>query len=103
MQKNKKTLENRNRILTNRIFELKYVQCTGLPFRNPEFAVSVAEDPTTNVVVYQYTRHIFGAKDSPTCANYALKRTARDNVNPYPEAISPGSRHHIKGDKTTLS
>ena len=23
--------------------------------------------------------HIFGAKDSPTCANYAVKRTARDN------------------------
>ena len=44
------------------------------------------EDPTTNVVVYQYTRHIFGAKDSPTCANYALQRTARDSVIQYPEA-----------------
>ena len=40
----------------------------------------------TNVVVYQYTRHIFVAKDSPTCANYALQRTARENVNQYPEA-----------------
>ena len=44
------------------------------------------EDPTTNVVVYQYTRHIFGAKDSPTCAIYALQRTAGDDVNQYPEA-----------------
>ena len=44
------------------------------------------EDPTTNVVVYQYTRQIFGAKDSPTCANYALQRMARDNVSQYPEA-----------------
>ena len=44
------------------------------------------EDPTTNVVVYKYTRHIFVAKDSPTCANYALQRTARDNVKFYPEA-----------------
>ena len=44
------------------------------------------EDPTTNVVVYQHTRHIFGAKDSPTCANYALQRTARDNNGQYPEA-----------------
>ena len=43
------------------------------------------EDPTTNVVVYQYTRHIFGAKDSPTCADYALQRT-HDNVSQYPEA-----------------
>ena len=44
------------------------------------------EDPTTNVVVYRYTRHIFGAKDSRTCANYALQRTACDNVSKYPEA-----------------
>ena len=44
------------------------------------------DDPTTNVVVYQYTRHIFGAKESPTCANYALQRTPGDNVNQYPEA-----------------
>ena len=44
------------------------------------------ENPTTNVVVYQYTRHIFGAKDSSTCANYALQRTAQDNVSQYPEA-----------------
>ena len=43
------------------------------------------ENPT-NVVVYQYTRYIFGIKDSPTCANYALQRTARDNVSRYPEA-----------------
>ena len=36
--------------------------------------------------MWQYTRHIFGAKDSPTCANYALQRTARDNVSQYTEA-----------------
>ena len=47
------------------------------------------EDPTTNVVVYQYTRHLFGVKDSPTCANYALQRTARDNAKFYPEAAKP--------------
>ena len=29
--------------------------------------------------MYQMLVHIFGAKDSPTCANYALQRTARDN------------------------
>ena len=36
--------------------------------------------------MYQYTRHIFGVKNSPTCANYALQLTARDNVIQYPEA-----------------
>ena len=34
----------------------------------------------------QYTRHIFGAKDSPTCANFALQQTARDNQSAFPEA-----------------
>ena len=43
-------------------------------------------DPTAKVVVYQYTRHIFGAKDSPICANYAMHRTVRDNGRQYPEA-----------------
>ena len=36
--------------------------------------------------MYQYTLHIFGAKDWPTCAYYALQRTARDNAKFYPEA-----------------
>ena len=38
------------------------------------------EDPTTNVVVYQYTRHIFGANDSPTCANYVLQRARPERM-----------------------
>ena len=36
--------------------------------------------------MHQYTRHIFGVKDSLTCADSALQRTARDNVSQYPEA-----------------
>ena len=36
--------------------------------------------------MYQYTRHILGANDSPRCAHYALQRTARDNVSQYSEA-----------------
>ena len=46
------------------------------------------EDPTTIVVVYQYTRHIFGAKDSPTCANYDFRPTARDNISQNLEATN---------------
>ena len=46
------------------------------------------EDPTSSVVVHQYTRHIFGARDSPTCANFALQKTALDNQAEYPEAAS---------------
>ena len=47
------------------------------------------ECPTKKVVVCQYTRHIFGAKDSPTSANYALQRTARDNVSQYRKQPKP--------------
>ena len=32
---------------------------------------------------YQMLVHIFGAADSPTCANYALKRTGMDNVGQF--------------------
>ena len=53
----------------------------------PSFRFLWREDPTTNVVVHQYTRHIFGAKDSPPCANYALQRTTSDNAKEYPEAV----------------
>ena len=31
--------------------------------------------------------HIFGGKDSPCCANYALKKTGRDNFDEYDASI----------------
>ena len=46
------------------------------------------EDTTSDVVVHQYTRHIFGARDSPTCANFALRKLATDDMPTYPEAAS---------------
>ena len=46
------------------------------------------EDTTSDVVVHQYTRHIFGARDSPTCVNFELRKTATDNMSTYPEAAS---------------
>ena len=38
------------------------------------------EDPEQRIEVYEYTRHIFGAKSLPTCANYALHQVAKDNA-----------------------
>ena len=35
--------------------------------------------------MYEYRRHIFGAKNSPTCANYALQQVARDNAKESPQ------------------
>ena len=44
--------------------------------------------PTINepVQIYEYQRHVFGAKSSPTCANYALKRVAINNDDEFPIA-----------------
>ena len=44
--------------------------------------------PRTNepVHIYEYQRHLFGAKSSPICANYALKRVGLDNEEVYPIA-----------------
>ena len=44
--------------------------------------------PRTNepVQIYEYQRHVFGAKSSPTCLNYALKRVGLDNEKEYPIA-----------------
>ena len=41
---------------------------------------------TKPVEVFEYTRYVFGAKISPTCANYALQQTESDNEDDYPQA-----------------
>ena len=38
------------------------------------------EDPERRIEIYEYTRHVFGAKSSPTCAIYALHQVAKDNA-----------------------
>ena len=37
--------------------------------------------------VFEYERHIFGARASPTCANYAVRKCATDQQKNYPDAI----------------
>ena len=49
-------------------------------------------------VVHQYTLHIFGAKDSPTCANYALQSTASDNAKEYSEAAKAVHKNFYMDD-----
>ena len=38
-------------------------------------------DEKDRIITYQYNRHIFGAKSSPTCANFALQKCATDNAS----------------------
>ena len=63
-----------------------FLQVGVLPCDQSSLRFLWRDETTSNVVVHQYTRHIFGAKDLPTCANYALQRTAGDNAKEYPEA-----------------
>ena len=43
------------------------------------------DNPNEPVKVYEYGRHILGAKSLPTCANYALQQVARDNAQESPQ------------------
>ena len=63
-----------------------FLQVGVIPDDRPSLRFLWREDPATEVAVFQYVRHIFGSKDAPTCANYALRRTATDNASQFPEA-----------------
>ena len=63
-----------------------FLQVGVIPDDRPSLRFLWREDPASEVAVFQYVRHIFGSKDSPTCANYALRRTATDNASQFPEA-----------------
>ena len=63
-----------------------FLQVGVIPKDQPSIHFLWREDPSTEVAVFQYVRHIFGSKDSPTCPNYALKRTATDNADKFLKA-----------------
>ena len=63
-----------------------FLQVGVIPEDRPSLRFLWREDPASEIAVYQYVRHTFGSKDSPTCANYALRRTATDNQATFPEA-----------------
>ena len=50
--------------------------------------------------VYEYTRHIFGAKRSPTCANNALLQAGIDNRESHPIAAKAIKRNFYMDDFT---
>ena len=37
--------------------------------------------------VYEYQWHIFGARDSPACANFVLQQTAKDDIKDNPNSL----------------
>ena len=54
------------------------------------------------VVTNQYNRHIFGAKSSPTCVNFALQRCALDNAYVF-ERSSRIASHYFYMDDLLVS
>ena len=50
------------------------------------------------VQFYVYQRHVFGAKSSPTGANYALKRVAFDNEDELPIAAKTTQNNFCMDD-----
>ena len=68
------------------IIEGMFLQVGVIPEDQPSIHFLWREDPSSEVAVFQYVRHIFGSEDSPTCANYALKGTAIDNADKFLKA-----------------
>ncbi|XP_032416531.1 uncharacterized protein LOC116718567 isoform X6 [Xiphophorus hellerii] len=47
---------------------------------------------------YRMTVHLFGAVSSPSCANYALRRTAEDNSQQFPAEVVSTIKHNFYVD-----
>ena len=79
-----------------------FLQVGVIPKDQPSLRFLWREDPAAEVAVYQYIRHIFGSKDSPTCANYSLKRTGSDNQDTFPEAAKSVHRNFYMESSPTV-
>ena len=56
------------------------------------------EDPEQRIEVYEYTRHAFGAKSSPTCANNDLHQVAEDNAKEDENLVKAVQRNFYMDD-----
>ena len=45
-------------------------------------------DPEKEIIDYEMTAHVFGGTSSPSCSNFALRRTAKDNEQQYGKEIT---------------
>ena len=69
------------RFRENRVALTADIEEMFLQFQVPEqqrrYLRFLLTDEDGKLMPYQYNRHIFGAKSSPTCANYALQQCAK--------------------------
>ena len=55
-------------------------------------------DPNNDIDVYEYNRHVFGARSSPICVNYALQQSATDQKDAFPEMVRIVDRNFYMDD-----
>lgn len=55
-------------------------------------------DTTKTTVEYRMKVHLFGAASSPSCANYALRKTADDNSTQFPPEVVSTVKHNFYVD-----
>ena len=60
------------------------------------------EYPEQRIEVHEYTRHVFGAKSLPTCANYALHQVAKDNAKDDENLVEAVQRYFYNDDYPKL-
>ena len=56
------------------------------------------DSPEDSIGIFEYNRYVFGAKNSPTCANYGFQQGGRDNKVDYPSAASTIDRNFYMDD-----
>ena len=67
-----------------------FLQVGAIPKDQPSLRSLWREAPSSELAVFHYVGHSFGSKDSLTCANYALWRTATNNAEDFPNAAQGG-------------
>ena len=55
-------------------------------------------DPQNEVVDHEMTAHVFGGVFSPSCSNYALQKTAAENIKKYGNEASPIAKKNFYVD-----
>ena len=93
------------RIAITANIEAMFLQVTVPPENCKVLQFLWRDNPIEPIKVYEYGRHIFRAKCSPTCANYALQQVAKDNAQEFPQVTKLIMRNFYMDDfvKTVFS
>ena len=78
--------------------EAMFLQVKGPPEECRVLRFLWRSKPEDKTGVYEYTRHVFGAKSSPMCANYALLQAGVDNQVDHPIAAKAIKRNFYMDD-----